>query len=202
MRKRPRRVAESGLYHFGSRGSNQERIYYDGLDYDIWVRLFAQVARLHDWTVLAWTQMPNHFHAIARAENHALSNGMQQLNYRYSRRTNARHDRNAHLFENRFWSEPLETREHALTAVGYVDVNAYKSKRRIHPRDWIHGSFRAAAGYVHPPSFLAVGELLALFSADPATARARYRAFVFEAMTRVDMTRSQATATELSRRAS
>lgn len=202
MRKRPRRIAESGLYHFGSRGSNRQTIYFDPLDYDIWVRLFAQVARQNDWTVLSWTQMPNHFHAIARTEHEALSKGMQQLNYRYSRRTNARHDRNAHLFENRFWSEPLETRSRVLKAIGYVDVNPYKSRRRIHPRDWIHGSYRAAAGYAHPPSFLAVGELLSLFSPDPEIARVRYRSFVAVAMARVDMlrldtSRSQATDTEL-----
>jgi putative transposase len=199
MRRRPRRISPSGVYHFGSRGSNQELIYFDELDYAIWRRELARAARQHEWTVLSWVQMPNHFHLVARAEHSALSSGMQALNWRYSRITNNRHGRRAHLFENRFWSETVTTEEDFLRALGYVDMNPYKSRRRIAPEQWRHGSFRALAGYEHPASFLAVGEVLGRFARDPATAIARYREFARMNMARVDRSRSQATETEVSR---
>jgi REP element-mobilizing transposase RayT len=199
MRRRPRRVSPSGIYHFGSRGSNQELIYFDELDYAIWRRELARAARQHEWTVLAWAQMPNHFHLVARAEHSALASGMQALNWRYSRITNDRHGRRAHLFENRFWSETVTTDEDFLSALGYVDMNPYKSRRRTPPEEWRHGSFRALAGYEHPASFLAVGEVLGRFARDPATAIRCYREFARMNMARVDMSRSQATVTEVSR---
>jgi len=197
MRRRPRGISPSGIYHFGSRGSNEGLIYFDELDYTIWRRELARVASSHGWVVYAWTQMPNHFHLLAQVEHGALSAGMQSLNWRYSRATNARHGRRAHLFENRFWSEVIDTNERLLTALGYVDLNAYKSKRRIRPEEWPHGSFRALAGYEHPPSFLATGTVLSLFHREPGTAVARYREFTQIGMARVDKARSQATDTKL-----
>jgi REP element-mobilizing transposase RayT len=199
MRHRPRRAAPSGIYHFGSRGSNEELIYFDPLDYANWRVGLARVARAYGWVVYAWVQMPNHFHLLAGAEFEALSAGMQALNWRYSRRTNARHNRRAHLFENRFWSETIDTEARFRAALAYVDTNPYKSARRVPPEAWPHGSFRATAGYEHPASFLATGDVLARFHRDPETAVARYRDFVRTAMARVDMTRSQATVTEVSR---
>jgi hypothetical protein len=76
-------------------------------------------------------------------------------------------------------------------------MNPYKSKRRCQPEQWLHGSFRAVAGYAHPPSFLAIGDVLGRFHPDPATAVARYRDFARTGMSRVDQTRSQATLTSV-----
>ena len=197
MANRPRKVEPGAIYHFGSRGSDKKEIYLDALDYDIWSRMLGRVARRRGWSVLAWTQMPNHFHVLARVPDMSLSAGMQELNYAFSRRTNARHGRSQHLFANRFWSELIDTQDQLFTAIGYIDVNAYKSKRRVHPRDWRYGSYRALAGYVHAPGFLAVGEILGLFHPDPATAVALYRKLVATAMARVDASRSQASVTEL-----
>ena len=197
MGNRPRRVEPGGIYHYGSRGSDKREIYADPLDHSLWKRLFAREARRHDWIILGWVEMPNQFHVLARIPELTLSAGMQALNYAYSRRTNARHGRTQHLFANRFWSELIETQDQLFTAIGYIAVNPYKSDRRIHPRDWPHGSHPAAAGYAHAPSFLAIGELLSLFHPDPATARALYRGLVETAMARVDAARSQATAAEL-----
>jgi REP element-mobilizing transposase RayT len=197
MRKRPRRIEPGGTYHAGSRGSNRTRIYLDAVDHDLWAGLFARVVRRHGWIVLSYTQMPNHFHVVVRVPDLSLSAGMQELNYSYSRRSNARHGRCAHLFENRFWSELIETREQLLAAIGYIDINSYKSTLRAHPRDWKYGSHGAVAGYRPAPSFLARREVLQLFSCDDRKAVALYRAFVEDAVARVDRSRSQATVTEL-----
>jgi putative transposase len=202
MRKRPRLIEPGGIYHVGSRGSNRQRIYVDDRDHALWTYLLDRVARRRGWIVFAYNQMPNHFHIVLRVPDLSLSAGMQELNWSYSRRSNARHGRCAHLFENRFWSELVETQEQLLTAIGYSDVNSYKSTLRVHPRNWKHGSYPAVAGYVNPPSFLATGEVLGLFSPDPAIAVALYRAFVEDAMARVDRARmdrprSQASVTEL-----
>jgi REP element-mobilizing transposase RayT len=197
MRRRPRRTSSTGIHHFGSRGSNSGPIYFDELDYAIWRRELARVVRQYGWTLYAWTQMPNHFHLLASMEQVALSEGMQDLNWRYSRRMSVRHDRRAHLFENRFWSEPVEDEDQFLAALSYVDMNPYKSKRRSPPEQWRHGSFRAVAGYEHPPSFLAIGDVLGRFHGDPATAVELYREFTKTGMSRVDQTRSQATFTSV-----
>jgi REP element-mobilizing transposase RayT len=195
MRRRPRRISPTEIYHFGSRGSNGGLVYLDDLDYALWRRELARVVRHYGWTLYAWTQMPNHFHLLAATEHSALSAGMQDLNWRHSRRTNTRHDRRAHLFENRFWSEPVEDSTQFLAALGYIDMNPYKSRRRCPPEQWPHGSFRALAGYEHPASFLAIGDVLGRFHPDPATAVARYREFAKMGMSRVDAARSQATLT-------
>src|SRR4051794_1715985 len=98
-----RRVIEpGGYYHVGSRGSNRERIYFDDVDRDVWMGLFARVCRRHGWAVLAYTQLTNHFHILLRVFDESLSAGMRELNGVYARKTNERHGRSAHLFESRF----------------------------------------------------------------------------------------------------
>jgi putative transposase len=190
MAKR-REIEPGGIYHLGSRGSNRGRIYWDDEDREGWERLLSRVSRRREWDVLAYAEMTNHFHLIVRVPDQSLSAGMQELNGVYSRRTNARRGRSAHLFKNRFWSKPVNTQEYLFGALEYVDLNAYVEDMCEHPSEWRWGSYSAIAGYRHPPPFLAVGEVLGLFHRDPATAVRLYREFVEDAMARADKASGQ-----------
>jgi putative transposase len=173
-----RQIGEGCYYHLGSRGNFKQRIVADDFDRVMWIQLLGAVTRAADWLILSYCLMTNHFHLVVQAGRSSVSDAMQVLNGEFSRRANRRAERSGHLFENRFHSEPIVSDAHLLAACRYVDLNPCKAGICPNPDDWEWSSYRATVGEAHPPAFLAVGELLRLFGADPVKAREAYREFV------------------------
>jgi putative transposase len=177
MAKR-RETEPGGIYHAWTRGSNREPLYWDDVDHENWERWLGDVARGFGWVVLAFVELGNHFHLVLRTPEDTLARGMQQLNGVYSRRTNARHSREAHLFRQRFRSNLIRTTEELKWKLRYVDRNPVEAGLCERPEEHRWGSHAAVVGLRHPPAFLAVGDVLALFDARPDAAVAKYRDFV------------------------
>jgi hypothetical protein len=105
---------------------------------------------------------------------------MQELNGRYSRRTNSRYGRTGHLFQNRFSATAISHDAHLLEACRYVVLNPIRARICSRAEDWPWSSYAACAGLQLAPRFLAVDELLSLFGGQPKEARRSYAAFVAE----------------------
>ena len=82
----------------------------------------------NDVEVLAWCLMGNHYHLLVRAELAVISSTMRKLLSSYASYFNARHGRTGHLFQDRYWSEPVESDEQLLEAVRYIHQNPVKAK--------------------------------------------------------------------------
>jgi len=103
---------------------------------------------------------------------------MHALNGRYALRFNRRHDRDAHLFKNRFGDVLQETDSQLRWTLRYAVCNPVESGLCSHPEDWPWSSYRASAGLVEAPPFLAVSALLSYFGDTSEHAIARYRELV------------------------
>lgn len=193
-----RRLTEpGGTYHVWTRGSNRERLYWDDVDHVNWERLLGRVGQKFGWTVLAYCEMPNHFHLVLRTPQDTLSSGMRELNCVYSRKTNARHGREAHLFRQRFRSKLIDTHEQLVWNIRYSDMNPVVAGLCDRPGDWPWSSNAAVAGDRSSPPFLAVSAVLELFDPDPGIAIDRYRAFLAADTGLTDMAVDQINVTEL-----
>jgi len=180
MPRGPRIEVPGGTYHLGSRGNNREAIVGDDEERDLFVWMLNETASRHRWTLLSYVLMTNHYHLVVRIRDGGLSDGMQLLNSWFAHAINVRQARVGHLFQNRFYSELVESDGHLLELVRYLDLNPVRAGVCRRPEEWRYGSYRACAGLDHPPAALAVGELLGLFGARPDVARASYRRFVSE----------------------
>jgi putative transposase len=178
--RKPRVEDLTAYYHVTSRGNNGRSIYADDLDRRLFLVLVERVARRHGWVVLGYCLMTNHYHLILRIPEGGLSAGMQVLNGGYALMTNARHGDTGHLFRNRFFSSTMYHDSHLLEACRYVVLNPCRAGICASGEDWPWSSYRACAGLVHSPAFLAAGELLGLFGTQPEVARQRYQQFVAE----------------------
>lgn len=174
----PREIEPGSYYHFGSRGNFKQDIVLDDFDRRMWVSLVGYVSRKQDWLILSYCLMTNHFHLVIQAGDDDVSAAMQVLNGEFSRRANRRHRRAGHLFENRFRAKPIRDEGHLFAACAYVVLNPCAAGICDDPAEWPWSSYGACIGTAHPPAFLAVGELLSLFAAEPARARELYRSFV------------------------
>jgi len=180
MPREPRQWEPGGFYHLTSRGSNRGRLFWDDADYHAYVHRLDAGARKFHVEGHGYCLMPNHVHLCVRApeEGDGISAFMQWLNGGYSRRTSIRYGRDAHLFKNRFHSEPIERDAHLLEVARYLARNAVEAALCASPDEWPWSSHRAVAGVALAGPFLRVEEVLRLFGPTPEIARRAYCAFV------------------------
>jgi REP-associated tyrosine transposase len=166
------------MYHVISRGNNRGRLYWDEIDREFFVSQLNRVARKYEWAGLAYCLMTTHYHLVVQIVDGGLSTGMQELNGEYARRTNHRHRRVGHLFQNRFFADLITTDRHLFGAIRYVALNPVRAGLCQVPRDWPWSSHRASVGLEFPGDYLSLPRLLQLFGARPEPARASYRRLV------------------------
>jgi putative transposase len=177
--RHPRIEVPAGSYHVVTRGNNKEPIVWDDYDRKSFLTLVSRTTRRHDWTLLAYCLMTNHYHLVLRLGK-GLSNALCDLNGGFAQMTNRRHGRTGHLFERRFHDDLITTDRHLIEAIRYAVLNPVRAGLCERPEQWLWSSHRACAGLDLPLPGLAVGETLALFGNRPKQARRAYLDFVSE----------------------
>ncbi|MBA3717997.1 MAG: transposase [Actinobacteria bacterium] len=185
---RPPRIQVAGsAYHLTSRGNRKQEIVRDDTDRVRLLTIVRDVVLRRKWICLAYCLMTNHYHLLVITPNPDLATGMHALNSGVARTFNKRHGYTGHLLERRYSSELILTDAHLLDTVRYIALNPVRAGLCEFPDQWPWSSYRASIGLAPAPDFLAVDELLALFSHRPETAQRALEAFV---MGRVAMSRA------------
>ena len=178
---RPLRIEFPGaVYHVTSRGNARQDIAADDQDRSVFLTLLAHVIDRFGWRCHAYCLMDNHYHLLIETPRPNLSQGMRQLNGRYTQTSNRRHHRVGHLFQGRFTAILVEKDAHLLELCRYVVLNPVRAKMVTHPRLWRWSSYRATAGELAPPCWLTIDWTLTQFWSRQREAQTRYRQFVAE----------------------
>jgi putative transposase len=120
-------------------GSTSDRVEY--------LRLLSEQGARFGVTFLAYCLMSNHVHIIAvPARPESLARGIGEAHRLYTRRINFTQKARGHLFQERFFSCPLDTR-HFIAAVRYVERNPVRAKLAEHAWDypWSSAAFRVGS---------------------------------------------------------
>jgi REP element-mobilizing transposase RayT len=182
MPRRPRLQAPEAIYHLTSRGTEGRDIFLDDLDRRRFLSVLEKVVLERSWLCGAYCLMTNHFHLLVQTPNADLAVGMHQLNSAHANYFNRRHDHVGHLFQSRYASEVIVRESHLLEVCRYIVLNPVRAGLCRRPGWWPWSSYRATAGYVSPPNFLAVGWVLGQFGTTPRQAALRYVEFVAEGL--------------------
>lgn len=176
MARKPR-DQQPGYHHAISRGNNKQRMFLSDIDRRCFLALLDRVAARHDWHILTYCLMRNHYHLVLRLEQPNLAHGMWELNLVYARYFNAEHERINHLFGKRYWSERTKTDKHLMNAVRYVLQNPRRAGARgpLESHPWT--SYRSSIGSEFGLERFARDELLGLFGPTPDEALPAFVAF-------------------------
>jgi hypothetical protein len=124
--------------------------------------------------------MDNHYHLLIETPEPNLSEGMRQLNGRYTQGFNRMHDRVGHVFQGRYRAIVLEKESHLLEVCRYVALNPVRAKAVERPEEWNWSSYGRTAGLAPSHPCLVVDWLLGQFATERTEAQRLYRVFVGE----------------------
>lgn len=170
----PRREEIAGAYyHVGTRGNNGRDVYTTEKTRLIFLLMLQRLAKRHEWRVLAFCLMNNHYHLVLQLGSCGLSRGMQSLNGGYAIAFNALEGRRDHLFGRRFWSRELGDADDVLRTCAYIDLNPLRSFDAP-PDEWPWNGYRATIGLQAPLGFHRVDEIWRLLGLPPRAAMDAY----------------------------
>jgi len=129
MPRPPRESAANLCYHVLNRGNGRMTVFHKDGDYAAFLKLLKQASERVPMRLLAYCLMPNHFHLVVwNKQPGALSKWMQWLTTSHVRRYHRHYQSSGHVWQGRFKSFPVQSDEHLLTVMRYVERNPVRAK--------------------------------------------------------------------------
>lgn len=124
--------------------------------------------------------MSNHLHMLLRQGQMALGKFMKRLLCPYAMRFNRKYAHTGHVFEGRYYSNPVLDDRYFLTALRYIARNPIEARMVQRAGDWKFSGHRELAG---TPNLGLVDTAfpLAAFHGEDSVARRDYSSFVEQA---------------------
>lgn len=181
MARKPRIHIPGGLYHVILRGNGGQPIFLvDDNRYRFYLLLQEGTCRF-GYRVHAFCLMTNHIHLLLQAGEIPLSQGIQNLSFRYTRWINWREKRTGHLFQGRFKAVLVDGDSYLLELVRYIHLNPVRAELVRDPGEYPWSSHKTYLGEESLP-WLTTDWMLRQFGKSLKKARAGYRAFVFDGL--------------------
>ncbi len=146
MPRRSRIISMTGIYHIILRSVNQHIIFEEDSDYQKFLFILSDCKKKYNIDIYAYCLMDNHIHLILQSPPEELSSFFQSFGARFALWYNKKYMRTGHLFQERFHSEAIESKEYFLTAFNYVHNNPVKANVCRYPSDYRYSSYNAYFG--------------------------------------------------------
>ena len=136
MPRQERTKSGTDIYHVMLRGINKQDIFEDDEDYLQMTSCLQGLTERYDengvtveplCTIYSYCLMSNHLHLLIREQEEDISSVMKRLGVAYAYYFNKKYQRNGHLFQDRFRSEPVNTMEYFVTLLRYIHQNPVKA---------------------------------------------------------------------------
>jgi putative transposase len=127
MPRQARLDAPGTLHHVMIRGIEGVTIFPDDEDRRNFLSRIGELVKDTGTRILAWVLMDNHVHLLLFSGHPGISRFMGRLLTGYAVWFNRRHQRNGHLFQNRYKSILCEEDQYLLELVRYIHLNPFRA---------------------------------------------------------------------------
>ena len=182
MPRKARIDAPGALHHIICRGIAKSKIFIDAKDRYSFLKRLGKILTDTDTPCYAWALMPNHFHLLLRTGIVPISTVMRRLLTGYAIYYNRRHDRQGHLFQNRYKSILCQENTYLLELVRYIHLNPLRGKlvKDINQLDkYPYCGHSAILGNTNK-SWQEIDKILGLFHERRYMARRNYKNFIIK----------------------
>jgi putative transposase len=158
MPRIPRSAIDGECCHILNRGNGRQEVFHKEADYEAFHRAIAHACIEVPMPVLGYCLMPNHFHLVLQPATAAdLSRWMHWLQNTHVRRYHHHYKGRGHIWQGRFKSFPVQSDEHLLTVLRYVERNPVRAKLVRKAERWMWSSARVWANPTERPAWLVDG---------------------------------------------
>ena len=141
-------------HHVTQRGNNRQDVFFVDDDRVTYLGLLREESERYGLAVEGYCLMDNHVHLIVTPKSGAaLATVLGRAHYRYAQYINRMHRRSGHLWQNRFYSCPLDV-DHYGTAMVYAEQNPARARLVRCPWRYPWSSAAAHCGEGHDKSGL------------------------------------------------
>lgn len=127
MPRKAREQSNTKVYHIILRGNSKQDIFLDKQDYLKLLKEIDNTKKIYNYNLYSYCLMTNHVHLIIFDINDNISKILQSITIRYSSYFNKKYERVGHVFQNRFLSKNIETKEYLLNVCRYIHKNPLKA---------------------------------------------------------------------------
>ncbi len=154
MARIKRLVIPDIAHHITQRGVRSMNIFYKHEDYLYYKEILQIQCKLHKVDIISYCLMTNHIHLIAipRSKD-SLAKAIGETHRLYTRKINFEQQVRGHLFQERFYSTPLDD-THLLNAIKYVEQNPVQAKMVNYPWEYKYSSALKRLNLVKEDSLL------------------------------------------------
>jgi putative transposase len=173
MARSPRIFFPGAIYHVYCRTARGEMVFSDPLEAHEFVDTIADVKRLHEFLVLGWCLMSNHYHLVIQTRGTPLWRSMARIQCRVARGFNHRHRFLGRLWQSRYKARLVRDDNYCRQLLAYVHLNPVSAGLTDDPagHEW---SGHAALIGRRAPCLVDVRAALCAFGETPGDARAAY----------------------------
>jgi putative transposase len=127
MTRIARAIAVGAPHHVTQRGNNRQTVFFTDDDRLLYLQILRKNAERCRLRIMAYCLMSNHVHLVAIPDAaDALAKALGRTHHTYTRTINLWHKRSGHLWQNRFFSCPLD-QAHYWAAARYVERNPVRA---------------------------------------------------------------------------
>ena len=147
---RPKRKCSGGIvYHVLNRANGRLRIFKKRSDFEAFERVLAEGLKRIPMRLCGYCIMGNHWHMLLWPINDGdVSEFMRWVTLTHTQRWHAAHGTAGigHVYQGRFKSFPVQSNEHYLTVLRYIEANPFRAKIVKDSRDWLYSSLTIRNG--------------------------------------------------------
>lgn len=144
MPRRARNAPGGLVYHVLNRANGRLRLFKKPEDFLAFERVLAEAHAKEPIRILGWCLMSNHWHFVLWPEaDGQLTAFMRKLTHTHAQRWKTAHNAvgHGHLYQGRFKSFPVQSDEHLLKVLRYVERNPLRAKIVPRVEQWRWGSY-------------------------------------------------------------
>ena len=156
MAQGKRQESSTGVYHVIAKGIARENNFSQIRERKYFQKIIRKYKDKYAVKIFSYCIMSNHVHLMIGAELPVLSLFMARILAEYAFYYNYKHNRNGHVFQNRFTSECIETESYFWNCLRYIHMNPVKAGMVVHAGDYRFSSmkefFSGKNPLIHPDS--------------------------------------------------
>ena len=142
MPRQRRGESSTGMYHVVAKGINKERIFNQNCEKRQVMKLMGKHLKKYPVEIFSYCIMSNHIHLLIRSELKILSSYMAVVLAEFAEYYNYKHQRNGHVFQNRFSSECVESARYFWNCMRYIHLNPVKANIVKKPLNYKYSSLK------------------------------------------------------------